>query len=120
MRFRYLSLLILLIIVIYLHAWIKMYTDLKIVSQSDLERNFSILVAKNNETISKNNYTLGNAGFLPSIDLSGRYSGTLNNTTLNMTDGTQTSTNGVFNTTTSAVVALGLTIFQRVQCSHNI
>jgi outer membrane protein, adhesin transport system len=76
-----------------------------------LERNFSILVAKNNETISKNNYTLGNAGFLPSIDLNGRHSGTLNNSTLNLTDGTHTTTSEVFNTTTSGSVALGLTIF---------
>ncbi len=45
-----------------------------------LERNFSILIARNSETISKNNFTLGNAGFLPTIDLSGRHSGTLNNT----------------------------------------
>ena len=43
----------------------KMCMDLKIASQSGLERNFSILIAKNDETISKNNYTLGNAGFLP-------------------------------------------------------
>jgi outer membrane protein TolC len=76
-----------------------------------LERNFSILVAKNNETISKNNFTLGNAGFLPTIDLTGRNSGTLNNSTLNLADGTQTISNGVFSNTTTGSVALGLTIF---------
>jgi outer membrane protein TolC len=76
-----------------------------------LEKNFSILVAKNNETISKNNFTLGNAGFLPSIDLNGRHSGTLNNSTLKLTDGSQSVSNDVFNTTTSGSVALGLTIF---------
>jgi outer membrane protein, adhesin transport system len=76
-----------------------------------LERNFSILVAKNNETISKNNYTLGNAGFLPTIDLTGRSSGTLNNTTQKFTDGTQSVSNDVFNTTTNGSAVLGLTIF---------
>lgn len=76
-----------------------------------LERNFSILIARNNETISKNNFTLGNAGFLPTIDLNGRHSGTLNNTTLNLTDGTQTISNGVFNTTTNGSATLGMTIF---------
>ena len=76
-----------------------------------LERNFSILVAKNNETISKNNYTLGNAGFLPTLDLTGRHSGTLNNSTLNNTDDTKNVSNGVFNTTTNGSVALGMTIF---------
>jgi outer membrane protein TolC len=76
-----------------------------------LERNFSILIAKNSETISKNNFTLGNAGFLPTIDLNGRHNGTLNNTTANLTDGTQTISNGVFNTTSNGSVALGMTIF---------
>jgi len=76
-----------------------------------LERNFSILIARNSETISKNNFTLGNAGFLPKVDLNGRHSGTLNNTTTNLTDGTQTITNGVFNTTTNGSATLGMTIF---------
>jgi outer membrane protein, adhesin transport system len=76
-----------------------------------LERNFSILIARNSETISKNNFSLGNAGFLPTIDLNGRHSGTLNNTTLNLTDGTQTISNGIFNTTTNGSIALGMTIF---------
>jgi outer membrane protein, adhesin transport system len=76
-----------------------------------LERNFSILVARNSETISTNNYTRGNAGFLPSLDLNSRYSGTLNNTTQNLTDGSQTVTNGIYNTTGTAGVNLGWTIF---------
>lgn len=76
-----------------------------------LEKNFSILIVRNSETISKNNFTLGNAGFLPTVDLNGRQSGTLNNTTLNLTDGSQTTSNGVFNTTTNGSVALGMTIF---------
>jgi outer membrane protein TolC len=76
-----------------------------------LERNFSILVAKNNETISKNNYTLGNAGFLPSLDLTGRHSGTYNNSTTNLTDGSKNTTTGVFNTTTNGAVVLGMTVF---------
>lgn len=76
-----------------------------------LENNFSILIAKNSEEIAQNNYTLGNAGFLPSVDLSGRHNGSLTNTTNNLTDGTSTSTNGVFNTQNGASASLGLTIF---------
>jgi outer membrane protein, adhesin transport system len=85
--------------------------SLKDCISTGLERNFSILIARNSETISKNNYTLGNAGFLPSVDLGGRHSGTLNSSTQNMTDGTQTSTSGVFNTTTNGSATVGLTIF---------
>lgn len=76
-----------------------------------LERNFSILVARNNETVSSNNYSLGNAGYLPSLDLSSRYSGTLNNTTQNLAAGGQSVSNGVYNTTANAGVTLGWTIF---------
>jgi outer membrane protein, adhesin transport system len=79
--------------------------------KTGLELNFSIRIARNNETISKNNYTLGNAGFLPSLDLNGRHSGTLNNSTTNATDGTQTISNGVFSTTTNGSLVLGMTIF---------
>ncbi|MFO7620481.1 MAG: TolC family protein [Bacteroidales bacterium] len=76
-----------------------------------LENNYSLLVARNNETIAKNNFTLGNAGFLPSLSLSSRYGGTLNNTTQNFTDGSQSLSSGVHNTTTNAAVTMGLTIF---------
>lgn len=76
-----------------------------------LERNFSLLVAKNTESIAKNNFTIGNAGFLPSLDLSGRYSGTLNDTRQNLTDGSQTSAHSINNTTSAAAVSMDMTIF---------
>jgi len=76
-----------------------------------LERNFSILIAKNDETISKNNYTLGNAGLLPTINLNGTQSGTLDNSTQKNTDGSKISSNGVFNTVTVGSAVLGMNIF---------
>jgi len=79
--------------------------------KTSLENNFSLLITRNTEEIAKNNFTPGNAGFLPTIDLSGRHSGTLNSSISNYTDGTQGSSSGVFNTASSAGVSLGLTIF---------
>ena len=76
-----------------------------------LEKNFSILVARNSETISTNNFTRGNAGFLPTLDLTSHYTGTLNNSTSNITDGSKTTTNGMNNTTANAGATLGWTIF---------
>lgn len=76
-----------------------------------LERNFSLLIAKNSESIAKNNFTIGNAGFLPSLDLTSRYSGTLNDSKQNFTDGSQTVSNGVNNTITSAGLTMDMTIF---------
>jgi len=77
-----------------------------------LERNFSIRIAKNSETISSNNYTLGNAGFLPSLDFISSYGGALNNTTQNLRVGGQTVTNGVKSTSANAGASLGWTIFK--------
>ncbi len=79
--------------------------------KTGLEKNFSLLITRNNETITDNNYTLGNAGFLPTLDLSGRHSATLNDTKREFTDGTETLTKGEFNTTTSAGVVMNMTIF---------
>ena len=76
-----------------------------------LERNFSILISRNNESISENNYTLGNAGYLPSVDITSRYGGTLNNTTQNLADGSRNESTGMHNTTTNAGASLGWTIF---------
>ena len=86
-----------------------------------LERNFSILITRNNETIAENNFTIGNAGFLPSLDVSGRYGGTLNNTNSVYPDGQTTSSSGVHNTTTTGSATLGWTIFNgfSVRTSYN-
>ena len=76
-----------------------------------LDKNFSILVARNNESISDNNYTLGNAGYLPTLDLTGRYNGVSSNTTQNLSDGTQEKSTIKLNTTATAGLNLGWTIF---------
>ncbi|MBK8884850.1 MAG: TolC family protein [Bacteroidales bacterium] len=76
-----------------------------------LEKNFSILVARNNESISNNNHTLGNAGYLPSIDLSGSFNGVSNNTTQNLADGSQNKSSIALNTTANAGLNLEWTIF---------
>ncbi len=76
-----------------------------------LEKNFSLRITRNSEAIAKNNYTLGNAGYLPSIDVNGGQSADLINTTTKNADNSQTVTNGLHTGTTNAGVNLGLTIF---------
>jgi outer membrane protein, adhesin transport system len=76
-----------------------------------LEKNYSILIARNSEVIAKQNYTLGNAGYLPTLDLTGRYGGSLTNTTQNLTAGGQNVNNDYLTTTGTAGVTLGWTIF---------
>ncbi len=85
-----------------------------------LEQNFSIRIARNNQQISDNNYSLGNAGYLPSLDLRGQQSGTLNNTDQNLTAGGQNSLRNIHNTTSNLGVSLGWMLFDgfRVQASY--
>jgi outer membrane protein, adhesin transport system len=110
MRFIHLNLLLLLSLSVTTLQGQTVY-GLKDCISVGLERNFSILVAKNDETISKNNYTLGNAGFLPTVDLTGRQNGTLSDSKTNFTDGTNSVSNGVFNTSTTGSAVVGMTIF---------
>lgn len=56
--------------------------------QTGLERNYSIRIIRNEQQISDNNATPGNAGYLPTVDLSSGFSGTLNNNNNKLSDGT--------------------------------
>jgi outer membrane protein, adhesin transport system len=77
-----------------------------------LERNFSILIARNSQEISENNHTIGNAGFLPVLDVTSRYGGTVNTTTQVPDSGRNIVTKDISNTAGNASVNLGWTIFQ--------
>lgn len=48
--------------------------------ETGLENNYSIIIARNNQRIAENSNTLGNAGFLPMIDLNFNNTGNLVNT----------------------------------------
>jgi outer membrane protein, adhesin transport system len=76
-----------------------------------LEKNFSILIARNNENISNNNHTIGNAGYLPKLDLTGSYNGVSSSTSENLTDGSHNTSGIELNTTASAGLNLNWTIF---------
>jgi outer membrane protein TolC len=117
MKVRLLSSILILLSVAAADAQ-KIY-GLKECIETGLENNYSILVAKNSETIASNNYTLGNAGFLPSVDLTGRYNGTSNKTTQNPADGSA-STSGSSNTSLlNAAVTLDWTIFSGFSVQAN-
>jgi len=69
--------------------------SLKQCIETGLERNYSIRIIRNEQLISDNNATQGNAGYLPTIDLSGGFSGTVNNNRNKLSDGTTEKENGV-------------------------
>jgi len=76
-----------------------------------LERNYSIRIVHNEEQITANNATAGNAGYLPVIDLSGGYSGTQYDYNYDYKDGSSAKENGINTATANAGLNLNWTIF---------
>ncbi len=93
--------------------------DLKTCLQTGLEQNYSIRIVRNNQQIAENNYTIGNAGYLPSADLSAGYSGTLNNNKQKETSGETISNNGIHNQTLNAGLNIGWTVFDGFNIQAN-
>lgn len=90
----------------------KVYT-LQDCLKEGIENNYSIKIQRNRQTVSDNNATIGNAGFLPTLDASGRYSANSQNNETKLRDsGSIVEENGIFNQTVDAGVDLNWTIFQ--------
>lgn len=79
--------------------------------QTGLERNYSIRIIRNEQQVSDNNATPGNAGYLPTVDLSGGFSGSVNNNNNKLSDGTTEKTNGVNNETADVGLNVNWTVF---------
>lgn len=80
-----------------------------------LENNFDVLVSRNNQVVSENNATPGNAGYLPEVTFSNRYGGTLYTTDQSLSDGGESLTKGILNTSNAAALNLGMTLFRGFQ-----
>ncbi len=85
-----------------------------------LENNYALQVTRNQQEISANNHSPGNAGFLPSLDLRSQYSGNRNSTDRTDFDGQTSSLRNIHNTVANVNMSLGWTIFDgfRVQASY--
>ncbi len=76
-----------------------------------LENNYSISIARNDKEIADNNYSLGNAGMLPSIDANGSYIKSSSNTKQEYFDNRVIDKTGAKATNLAAGVDLSWTIF---------
>lgn len=98
---------------------IPVYT-LKSCLEQGLLNNYSLRIARNEEQISENNATLGNAGYLPSLDLSAGYKSTLNTTETKIrATGETAKDNNVFNQTIDAGINLNWTLFDGFNITAN-
>lgn len=86
------------------------YTLQKVL-ETGLERNYDIRIVRNEQAITKNNVSLGNAGFLPTLDVNVGYSGTYNTTTRDRVDGTTDKTAYLLNQNPNVGINLNWTIF---------
>jgi len=101
-----------------LHA--QQYFDLQKCLSTGLENNYSVLISRNEQQIDKNNATWGNAGFLPTLDLSGGYSGSVDNTeTTARATGDKVKDTGVFDQTFNVGLNLNWTIFDGFKITTN-
>src|SRR5665647_2222964 len=76
-----------------------------------LKANFDILVAKNDATIAKVNNTAGNAGMLPTLELTGSAVVGQNNVHQKLADGSENNNPNLSTTTLSAGTQLSWTLF---------
>ncbi|MDR0505245.1 MAG: TolC family protein [Dysgonamonadaceae bacterium] len=100
-----------LFFVLAIHAQTHEIYDLKRCLETGLERNYDIRIVRNEQQVNDNNFTVGNAGFLPSLTLNAGYSGSLNDRNDHYTDGTSNKINSIFNQATSVGLNLDWTVF---------
>ncbi len=95
--------------------------DLSEFIKTGMEHNFALQIARNRQEISDNNFTLGNAGFFPVLDLSARQSGNVTSSWQTFQDESTASTRGIHNTSTNTGLNLGWNLFSgfRVRTTYS-
>lgn len=96
----------------------RTYT-LKSCIETGLEKNYSVRISRNEEQVSKNNATPGNAGYLPTIDLSGGYSGNLDNNKTTPRTGDVIKDKDLFDQSMNVGLNLNWTIFDGFNITAN-
>ncbi len=79
--------------------------------QIGLENNYGLQISRNLQEQADNNLTLGNAGFLPSIDLTAGRTERIEDSEFRSADGTGSTNEGARSTTTNAAINLNWTLF---------
>ncbi len=85
--------------------------------EEGLEKNYSVRIARNEGDMSKNNATIANAGYLPTLDLSAGYDGSLDNINTTPRNGDSYTDNGIYDQVFNAGLNLNWTLFDGFKIS---
>lgn len=102
---------LLLTVVSVLLAEAQQIYSLKQCIETGLERNYSIRIIRNEQQISENNATPGNAGYLPTVDMNGGLSGNMNNNRNSLQGSSVEKANGVNSETGNVGLNVNWTVF---------
>ena len=75
-------------------------------------QNYDIRLAVNDVAIARADYSMGNAGFLPTVNASAGYNGTISSTDQSFLSGQTNEVNGALTTRTSAGVNMSWSLFE--------
>ena len=76
------------------------------------EQNYEIQIARNTIAIARADYSIGNAGFLPNVNATAGYNGTLSSINQTFLSGQSSEVNGALTTRTSAGVNMNWSLFE--------
>jgi len=120
MRILKLLLIPLLVIILNCQSFPQEILSLEDAIKISMANNYSINIARNESKIAENNSTIGNAGFLPSVDATGSYVKSSNDTKQEYFDGRTVDQKGAQSTNIAAGVNLDWTIFDGFGMFANI
>lgn len=108
-----------ILMMIPLHGFQQEILTLGKALEAGMENNFSIRLQKNNVEVAKNNNTLGNAGFLPSVNLNITQNNSINTTHQEQFSGTVKDIDNAKSNSLNAGIQINWTVFDGMSMFAN-
>lgn len=96
-------------------AFSQQALTLQVAVEEGLENNYGILISRNLQEQASNNFSIGNAGFLPSLELTASRNESVEDSEFESASGDSQTNTGARSTSTSAAINLNWTIFDGFQ-----
>jgi len=111
MQNRILTLIIFTLLLLSSNVRAQQTLTLEEAVQIGLENNYGLQISRNLQEEAENNRSLGNAGFLPMVDLTGSRTESIEDSEFRSADGTGSTNEGARSTNTNASLNLNWTVF---------